>query len=239
MDSAGPARRGHGQPHGRRRLFQPDLRHHHALLRPPARDQGHRQLLPLRRQLHDRDRVRAGRLQPARRVAAAQVRDHHPADRRGAGRGDHRSRHHAAGDPRDRRPLPRRGRALDLEHVSRDRALRGHLLGAHRPCPRRRPVAGGKPGGRVIRRAGDLLDARHRRRPSGPPAAASPKPRSRREAAGRAVPHAPQPRRRPRAAGRHDGAAARPSGADPPGHPDHDHAGRGADHAVRHLCTPF
>ena len=69
--------------------------------------------------LPDRRRLRARRLQPARRVAAAQVRDDHPADRRGADRGDQRSPHHAAGDARDRRPLPRRGRALDLEHLPR------------------------------------------------------------------------------------------------------------------------
>ncbi len=44
---------------------------------------------------------------------------------------------------------------------------------------------------------------------------------------------------RPLAAGRDAGAAARPPGADPAGHADHDHARRGGDAAARRRLGPF
>ena len=69
----------------------------------------------------------------------------------------------------------------------------------------------------------------HRRRAAGAPAPPAPEPRPRGEAAGGELPDAGQPGRRPRPPGRHVGAPARPPGADPALHPDHDHAGRGAD----------
>ena len=78
---------------------------------------GRRQLLPLRRHVPVRRRLRAGRLQPARRLAAAQVRRRALADRRGPDRDDQRSPHHAARAARDGRALPRRGHPLDLERA--------------------------------------------------------------------------------------------------------------------------
>ena len=144
-----------------------------------------------------------------------------------------------AGDPRDRRPLPRRGGALDLECVPGPRQDRRHLLAAHRACARRGRRPGRQQGGRELRRAGDLHDSRHRRRLPGEAAPAAAQPRPRREAAGRGVPDAAQPGRRAGAAGRDPGAAARPPGADPARDADHDPAGRGADAAGRRRLGPF
>ena len=198
-----------------------------------------RQLLPVRRHLPVRRRLRARRLQPARRLAAAQVRDGAAADCRGADRDAQRPPDHAARDPRHGRPLPRRGRAVDVEHVPRDRPLRRHVLAAHRQGARRRRDAGRQPRGRVVRRAGHLHDARHRRRRAGAPAPAAPQPRPRADAVGRVVPLAPQRRGRTGAARRHAGAAARPPGADAPVAADHDRAGRAAAAAVRLGRRPF
>ena len=71
-----------------------------------------------------RGRLRAGRLQPARRVAAAQVRLDPAADRRGRHRGGQRPPDHAARATRDGRALQRRGRPVDLEHLPRPGARR-------------------------------------------------------------------------------------------------------------------
>ena len=99
------------------------------------------------------------------------------ADRRGGARDHQRPPHHAAGDARDGRPLPRRGRALDLERVPRAGALRRHVLAAHAAGARRATSrCVGNQRRRELRRAGDLLDARHRRRRAGAPAPAAPQP---------------------------------------------------------------
>src|SRR5690242_11803293 len=102
-----PAGRPAREPDGRRRLLQPDLRHDHALLRPPPHHARHGQLLPLLRRVPVRSGLRARRLQPARRVAAAQVRIDPAADRRGRDRGPERPPYHPARGARVRRPLQR------------------------------------------------------------------------------------------------------------------------------------
>ena len=135
--------------------------------------------------------------------------------------------------PGDRRALPRRGHPVDLERVLRDRALRRDVLAAHRPRARRRRGARRQPGRRELRRAGDLLDAGHRRRRAGAAPPPPPQPRSRAEHLRRGVPHAAQPGRRAGAARRHRGAAARPSGDQPARHADRDRAGRRAAAAAR------
>ena len=117
-----------------------------------------RGISPLLRHVPVRGRLRGRRLQPAGHLAAAQVGDHPAADHRGAAGGGQRPQGQPAGDPRDRRPLPRRGRALDLECVPGPRQDRRHLLAAHRPCARRGRRPCGQQGGGELRRAGHLLD---------------------------------------------------------------------------------
>lgn len=63
--------------------------------------------------------------------------------------------------PEDGRALPRRGGALDLERVRRPGAHGRPLLVAHGPCAQRRRLDRRQPRRRVVRRAGDLHDARH------------------------------------------------------------------------------
>ena len=192
-----PPRRRARPADGRRRLLEPDLRHEHALLRRPARDQGHRRLLPLRRHVPVRRRLRARRLQPARRVAAAQVRGRAAAaPPRRCIEADQRSPHHAAGGARDGRALPRRGRALDLERVPRTGALR-------RAPTRRARAARAAPTSRwsATRSSRATSSRRSSRRPASAPAsrracAACAATSTARRSVGRGVPHARRARPR-------------------------------------------
>ena len=192
--------------------------------------QGDRRLLPLRRHVPDRRRLRARRLQPARRLAAAQVRRRAAADRGGAS-----SRPSTTAASRCS-CCPRRACAAVARSCSRPGMRCWRRFVASSPTRRARGRARGGDVGparqqdrRELRRAGDLLDARHRRRRAGAPAPPAPRDRPRAAAQLRGVQDAPERRRRARAAGRDRGAAARPPGGLAPLGADDHPAARGAD----------
>ena len=223
--------RGAGESHGRLRLLQPDLRHHHPLLRPPARatrgtgnffryadnflfgvgcepgDFNQLDVWPLHKFVT--------LLQPTAEALIEAVTDRRrsrcwrcprrapaAAARSSSRPGTHSWRRCVASSPTRRSPAAPETPTCTWSETASSRAT-----WSRRSSPRPASTPGLQARLRRLRRN---LDRE-------------------REAAGGELPDAGQPRRRPRAAGRHVGAAARPSGADPALDPDHDHAGRGAD----------
>ena len=183
-------------------MLESDRWHEHALLRPPARDARHVELLSLCRHVHDWCRLRARRLEPARRLADAQVRQHHVADGGVADPHDQRSSHHASRDSRDGHSRAWTGRVVDVELVPRHRQVHRALQPVDGQGARGRRRTAWQQGDRVVRRAGDLLDAGYRRRCAGALSPHSPQPRSRADALPRGVPHASERCRGARAAWR-------------------------------------
>ena len=194
-----PPRRPARKPDGRRRLLQPDLRHEHALLRPPARHAR----APATSSATPTRTCSASAASPATSTSSTSGRCTSSSSilqptAEAVHRDHQRPPHHAARGARDGRPLPRRGRALDLERVPRPGALRRHST---RRAPAARATATStlrrQQGRRELRRAGDLLDARHRRRRAGAPAPAAPQHRPRaRSSRSRRTARSPARRRR-------------------------------------------
>ena len=139
-----------------------------------------RQLLPLRRHVPDRRRLRARRLQPARRLADAQVRGVlQPTAEARARDASTTAASRCSCCPR--RALRCRGEVVlsTWNALPRTGPLRRHLLAAHGQARGGDVGAARQQDRRELRRAGDLLDARHRRRRAGPPAPAAPRHRPR------------------------------------------------------------
>ena len=132
---------------------------------------------------------------------------------------------------------PRRASAAAAKSCSRpgtrSRAgpLRRHLLARTGARARRRRRARRQQDRRELRRAGDLLDAGHRRRRAGPPSPPAPRHRPRAAAQLRGVQDASQRGSRARAARCDRGAAAGPSGGLAPLRADDHPAARGAARA--------